>query len=414
MKILFLAHRIPFPPNKGDKIRSFNELKYLANLGDVYLGALVDKPEDFKYQKNMEAYCKEIHLAPISPALKKITSLKGLVCGPSLSVLYFHNKKLKQAINNLLSKHDFDAIFCFSSTMAEYVLKASCHWSTTGQKRPRLIMDFCDVDSIKWSQYSADTKWPLSALYQREWKLLSAYERKIAQLFDHSIFVSSREKQLFEQHNPGCKNIITLLNGVDLDFFRPNMPPATPTSDCQINQPPELVFTGAMDYQANVDGVCWFYDEIWPRIIKEIPNVTFTIVGSNPAPAIKKLDKDNRVKVTGFVKDIRPYYDSATLCIVPLRIARGIQNKVLEAMAMGKALVCTANAAEGITAATEENMLLGNNPTDFAQAVITLLKDKTKRKTMGLNNRQCVESNYNWENNLSALRDLVSPIHRPF
>ena len=189
------------------------------------------------------------------------------------------------------------------------------------------------------------------------------------------------------------------------------MSSAAPTSDFQINQPPELVFTGAMDYQANVDGVCWFYDEIWPRIIKEIPNVTFTIVGSNPAPAIKKLDKDNRVKVTGFVKDIRPYYDSATLCIVPLRIARGIQNKVLEAMAMGKALVCTANAAEGITAATEENMLLGNNPTDFAQAVITLLKDKTKRKTMGLNNRQCVESNYNWESNLSALRDLISPTH---
>ena len=402
MKILFLAHRIPFPPNKGDKIRSFNELKYLANLGDVYLGALVDNPEDFKYQKNLEAYCKEIHLAPISPALKKITSLRGLVCGPSLSVLYFHNKKLQQAINNLLIKHDFDAIFCFSSTMAEYVLKASCHWSTTDQKRPRLIMDFCDVDSIKWTQYSAEAKWPLSAFYQREWKLLSAYERKIAQLFDHSIFVSSREKQLFEKLNPGCGQIVEIPNGVDMEYFKPQSSNNTPAANS-----PEIIFTGAMDYHANIDGVSWFHEKIWPKILKVIPNARFTIVGSNPSPVIKKMDNGTNIHVTGFVTDIRSYYSNADVCVVPLRIARGIQNKVLEAMSMAKAVVCTTNAFTGIKGDPGEVVLVKDNENSFAHAVIDIVKNMDLRNKLGKNGRQCIEKYYHWDQNLSILEKLI-------
>ncbi len=408
MKILYLAHRIPYPPNKGDKIRSFNEIKYLSGFGEVYLGALVDNPCDMKYEQGLNCWCREIYLIPLSTMKKKLLSLKGLWNGTPMSVHYFYEQDLQQAVDHLISIHNFDVIFCFSSPMAEYLFRSSyCRLKKRDNSNSSIfIMDFCDVDSQKWKEYSKICKWPLSKIFLKESDLLCKYEHKVAKTFDYSIFVSEREKKLFKQLNPDIDPILTVGNGVDIEYFQPGRP--SKKGNKSIPSHPSVLFTGVMDYYANVDGVCWFVKEIWPNIKREVPETVFYIVGSNPSPEIKQLHNNIDIIVTGYVDDVRFYYDLATLCIVPLRVARGIQNKVLEAMAMAKPVVCTPNAFEGIDALPGQDLIIAFKSRDFAKAVTKLLQDKTLRDELGSRARKCMETCYNWNVQLNPLKQILS------
>jgi len=401
-KILFLAHRIPYPPNKGDKIRSFHEVKFLSNLGDIYLGALVDNKSDWQYAKELNKWCKELLLVPLNPRRKKLSSLRGMLTRTPMSVHYFYDRSLQKFTDDLLASNTFDVIFCFSSPMAEYIFRCDSLASHKTSESPLLIMDFCDVDSQKWKEYAQVSRWPLAKLYEQEASLLAKYERKVAEFFDFSIFISSKEKKLFEQTNPGLdSHILTIGNGVDLEYFRPSKDhPGTEATPC-------LLFTGAMDYYANVDGICWFKKEVWPIIKKEFPNTIFYIVGANPASEIKKMHNGSDIIVTGYVEDIRPFYQKATVCVIPLRIARGIQNKVLEAMAMAKPVVCTPVAFEGIEAKPGEDLITAFSPKEFAISVTELLKNAQKRKRLAFNARECIKRHYHWETQLSPLKRLI-------
>ena len=420
MKILYLAHRIPYPPNKGDKIRSFNEIKYLSRRHEIHLACLADNPKDLKYECDLKKYCKTTNVIFINPKLAKLKSTICLFSTKPLSICYFYSKRLQKAIDHLLSTHHFDCIFCFSSPMAEYIFRSKFLVSgfqkldfnkninrpeTSNQQPATKIMDFVDVDSDKWAQYAQYVRFPQSWIYRLESRKLARYEKKVAETFDHSIFVTGSEVKIFKDQNPHIKNITAIPNGVDLDYFSPRFCQKPETS----LQQPVIVFTGAMDYFANIDGVVWFTKEILPLIKKEIPEIRFYIVGSNPTKEVLSLSDNNNVTVTGYVPDTREYLGKATVVVVPLRIARGIQNKILEAMATGVPVVATPKAFEGIEAEPDRDLVLGEDPKKFADLVIKLIKEVSLRESIGNNARRVIENNYSWTKNLEKLDRILAP-----
>lgn len=401
MRILFLVHRIPYPPNKGDKIRSYNLLQHLTKQHEVYLGSLIDEKVDIQYIKPLQNLVKEFVFETINPKLKKLYCLSSFFQKKSISVCYFYSKSLQKKIDDLLERVDFDVLICFSSPMAEYYFQSK--YKNLDKKPLVRIMDFIDIDSYKWVQYAEKASGPMRLVYQHEAYYLSQYEHRIAATFDHLLVVSEQEKSIFLRGS-AAENMTAVSNGVDLEFFNPNYPRKQQT------QKPTLVFTGVMDYWPNVEGVRWFAEQVFPRIRAVVPNAEFYIVGSRPTTEIQRLESTDGIVVTGFVEDVRDYLAIADVCVVPLRIARGIQNKILEAMAVGKPVVTTLQAFEGIRATPDEEIITADSEENFAAAVIKLLQNPTQAQQIGQRARLCVETHYSWESNLRILDDfLVRP-----
>ena len=297
--------------------------------------------------------------------------------------------------------------------MAEYVFKSKTYKNNPDSRSTRLIMDFVDVDSDKWIQYSMNERWPLGLVYKLEGKRLADYEKQIANSFDHSIFVSNNEAAVFKSFCLQSNNIAAIPNGVDVEYFSPEVPVGSLFIDQESNKinPDKkssiLLFTGAMDYNANVDGVMWFCEKIFPAIRSRFHDVLFYIAGSNPDQKVLNLKNIEGVHVTGFVDDIRPYYKTADICVVPLRMARGIQNKVLEAMAMGRPVVATSRAIQGIKPDNGKQVIVADSPDGFAFNVVNLLKEKKKREEIGKNNLTWVKKNYRWPTHMNRLEQLI-------
>lgn len=399
-RILFISHRIPYPPNKGDKIRSFNFIQHLACNHEVYLAFMVDNKDDLQYIEPLKRFSKNIFFDTLSPKIKKITSaVKALFFAPQpISIPYFYSKKLQHKIDCFLDSNTIDSVFCFSSPTAEYLYN-SRHYNGLLKNLP-WFMDFIDVDSHKWRQYAETNAQPLRWLYKREADHLLKYEKRIVKEFQQTLLVSEAEKKLLKSYIPSA-NTKAMGNGVDLQYFAPGQ------GVKHHNDVPTIVFTGAMDYWPNIAGVQWFANAIFPLIRKEIPDVQFQIVGGNPAPKVEDLAKIDGIFVVGYVADIRDYFATADICVIPLRIARGIQNKVLEAMAMGKAVVCTAEALEGITAEPGKDLIVAKDSEAFAKAVIMLLHNTTARKGFGHMARNRMENNYSWPKVLEHIDDLL-------
>lgn len=398
MQLLFLTHRIPYPPNKGDKIRSYNILEYLTHRHDVYLGTLIDDHSDVRFGSEIQDRVREFVFRPIHSRLKKVGALVSLLRRAPFSVAYFYSRRLQKDIDDLIRRVDFDVVLCFSSPMAEYLFRSE-HWDGK-LKRAVLVMDLIDVDSYKWRQYAQRSVGWKRWMYVYEARHLAYYEERIARAFDHLLVVSEQEKEIFRSQVASAE-IIVMTNGVDLQFFSP-MKRKSPS-----NESATIVFTGVMDYWPNVEGVTWFAEVIFPTIRKAVSNAVFYIVGSRPTAEVHRLEQLPGVRVTGFVDDVRDYLSVADVCVVPLRIARGIQNKVLEAMAMGRAVVGTPEALEGIRAVSGQDLMPANNAAIFADTVIELLKNRAKADAMGKSARSCVEHFYSWENNLGVLDELA-------
>lgn len=402
MNILYIAHRIPYPPNKGDKIRAFHQLKHLSGTNNrLFVCALVDAPADLKYREKLAPLCEQLHLVVIHPLKKKLLSLRGLVTSTSLSALYFWEKEMQETINRIISEQAIDVIVCFSGTSAEYIFRnPSC--TDKFRKHPRLVMDFCDVDSVKWLEYGERTSFPLSWLYKQEARLLHKLEQRTCEEFDQLIVISEQEKKLLSPCFREANTAAVIGNGVDLNYFHSSPLPDT-------SEGLKLLFTGAMDYHANVDGVLWFVDQVWPQLQKGYPDLSFIVAGRHPAPEIQRLSQDPHITVTGEVEDIRDYYIQASCCVIPLRIARGIQNKLLEAMAMARPVVSTSVAFQGIQAEPEQDLLIADDPKSFAQAVHRILQDSSLRQDMAFRARQAMEQSYSWSTNQALLTQLLEP-----
>lgn len=393
--ILYLTHRIPFPPNKGDKIRSWHLLKHLAQRYRVHLGTFIDDPNDWQYVDTVKKLCGETHFANLHPRASRVRSLLALPARRPLTLGYYRNYGMQKWVDRVMEEHAIERVLVFSSAMAQFVTDAG---------QARRIIDFVDIDSDKWRQYADKKSWPMSWLYRRESRMLLDYERQVAHEFDASLFVSQAEADLFKQLAPECAAKTGFFNnGVDTGYFSPahEYPAPYPAGEAV------MVFTGAMDYWPNIDAVQWFAQEIFPAVRAQNPAACFYIVGSRPAESVRALAAQPGVHVTGAVPDIRPYLAHASLAVAPLRVARGIQNKVLEAMAMAKPVVVSPQALEGIHASPGSELMLAETAGQFAAAVSALLAQPDK--TMGNNARAKVEAEYGWASNLACVDALLEP-----
>ena len=401
MRILLLTHRLPYPPNKGDKIRTFNVLEHLAKRHEVFLACPVDDPSDLQFVAELERRCARVLTARIDGRSKALSGASALLTGASITVRHFHSADLQRRVDEFLDTQDIDAIFCFSSAMAEYFFRSRHRAGKLA--RVLRLMDLIDVDSYKWRQYVERTAAPRSWVYSYEAARLAAYERRIANEFDHLFLVSAQERE-YMPAGARIDHLQALSNGVDLAYFSPDSGARAPRGGA-----PTLVFTGVMDYWPNVQGVEWFADEVLPLVAAQLPGVRFVIVGSKPTEAVLKLGQRPGIEVTGFVDDVRVYVAAAALCVVPLKIARGLQNKVLEAMAMGKAVVCTSQSLEGIRASNGVEVVVADEAAEFAAQVLSLLGQPERAADIGRAARRCMERSYSWEANLRQLDTLLGP-----
>ncbi|MGX4641067.1 TIGR03087 family PEP-CTERM/XrtA system glycosyltransferase [Massilia sp. SYSU DXS3249] len=391
--LLLLIHRIPYPPNKGDKIRSYHLLKHLAGQYRVHLATFVDDADDWQHVPKVEAMCASSHFAPLNPTLARVRSLGALLKNRSLSLDYYRDASLERWVDATVAKHQIERVLVFSSAMAQYADK---------YPQARRVVDFCDVDSDKWRQYADQKSWPMSWLYRHEARQLLSYERRVARDYDASLFVSAPEAQLFRDLAPESSARIGFFNnGVDTEYFSPDTPYANPYAGGER----AVVFTGAMDYWPNVDAVQWFANEVFPTLRTRFADLRFYIVGARPTQAVRDLEKLPGVTVTGTVPDVRPYIAHAQAAVAPLRIARGIQNKVLEAMAMATPVVVSPQALEGIEAEPGAELVLADGADAFVEAVSGMLH--ARRDAMGRAARERVERQYSWPSNLACIGERL-------
>ncbi len=382
-RVLLLVHRMPYPPNKGDKVRSYHLLRFLASRHDVLLGTFVDDPHDEAHVSTVAQWCHEVKAVRLHPWRARLASLAGLFQGAPLTLVYYKNKALRTWVDDLVARRQIDAVVVFSSSMAPYA---------EGIELPRVV-DFVDVDSAKWRDYAAARPWPLSWLYRREAEHLLAYERKVAAKNKHCFFVTPKEVELFAQSAPECAaNLQAVGNGVDARFF--SIDPSR-TSPFAADETP-IVFTGAMDYWPNEDAVVWFAQEVLPLLRLRWPAARLTVVGRSPSPAVLALASD-AVRVTGTVDDVRAWLQHAAVVVAPLRLARGVQNKVLEAMAMGRPVVAASACVDAIDATAGQHLAAATSASDYVREITQLLEQAPRAQTMGQAGRECVERRYAWD-----------------
>ena len=396
-EILFLAHRIPFPPDKGDKIRSWRLLNYLCSRFRVHLACFVDDSADFAHEARLLEICETATMIALSRRSAPARCARGFLQGAPLTVAYYRDDRMAAAVDALRAR-PLAAEIVFSSTMAQYV-------ETPIEGRPRLI-DFCDADSEKFSDYAEDAPFPMSAIFAREGRKLGAVENDIANWADASFAITPEEAMRFNLRDSVVRDVGWWSNGVNTHFFDPAQN-FTPIAD-----PADIVFTGAMDYRANIDAAVFFVREAWPIIRAAIPAARLAIVGARPASAVRALEKSKGVQVTGRVDDVRPWLAGSKIAVAPLRVARGIQNKVLEAMAMGKPVIATTAAATGIAVKPGIEIVFADTPSAFAAAAIDLLKHQSRRSRIGEAARIRAIEDYQWDVQLSrfgaALDEAVS------
>lgn len=388
--ILFIAHRIPYPPDRGDKIRAFNILKHLSSRKRVHVVAFADDSNDLKQKKGLKAYTASQSIIWRAKP-RWIAALQALVQRRPVSLTAFENRPVREAVEAVLARHAIDTIFVYSSQMAQYL---------PAKPRQQVIMDFVDMDSAKFEAYAKSSRGLTQWMMQREAGLLLAHDRGVAGRVDTSLFVSEEEAALFRTRT-AARRVFAVENGIDTEFFDP--------AACfkQIESADSLiVFTGQMDYRPNIEAVTWFAETILPHVRLAHPNARFAIVGRNPTDAVKALGREPGVIVTGAVDDVRGWLAAAAVVVAPLKLARGVQNKVLEAMAMARPVVASAAAAEGIDHGN--TIRLGSTVGEIADAVSALLADPDAANALGAAARAQVKRRYGWKARLRVLDTILS------
>lgn len=379
--ILFLAHRLPYPPDRGDRIRSWHVLKALAKLGRVHVVAPLDRIEDAQHVPMVERVAASVTTA-VRPSSRGLAVGKSFLTGQAASVELFTVPKLVRRVVRLIKGGGINTIYAYSGQMARYVPDAF---------RGRFVMDFVDMDSAKFAEQAQSAKGATRMVLSREAKRLLAFEAATGKRADVSLFVSRAEADLFERATGIRADVLE--NGIDLEHFKPDVV-------APVDAPkPLIVFTGQMDYAPNVEAVTGFVHDVLPRVF----DATFAIVGRAPTAAVKGLAGE-QVIVTGEVPDTRPWLAAADVVVAPLKLARGVQNKVLEAMAMGKPVIASPSAALGIDAADGRDLILAEDPAD---AINTLLRDPERRRAIGLSARARMVTRYGWDAQMQPLAGFV-------
>ncbi|MCL2790723.1 MAG: TIGR03087 family PEP-CTERM/XrtA system glycosyltransferase [Desulfobulbus sp.] len=392
MKILYLCQRIPFPPDRGDRIPVYHQIQRLRKTHEVVVGSLAHAGT----RNNAEMLEKESRVKVLAPDHSRWLQISGMILGflrgRPLSLGYFRNSALQRLIDAELTESQFDAIIVFSSSMAQYV---------ENRRGIAKIMNFCDVDSLKWESLARKSYWPMRWIYQRESRTLLACERKIAASFDASCVVSRNEAELFRQCISGIA-VDILENGVDANYFS-----ALSRKTDGIN----IVFVGVMDYPPNSEAVVFFARHVWSKIREVHPDARFSIVGARPAKSVLGLAPIPGIEVTGYVPDVRPYLAAATVSIAPLATARGVQNKILEAMAAGVPVLTTPDVAKGLPDGAEPLVFTAKRSAEaFARTLLDLIENEAMREKRAAGAVEFIRRNCEWDIKLRVLDALLDRV----
>ncbi len=394
--LLFLCHRLPYPPEKGEKIRAWHMLRHLSRTHRLHVGCFIDDPADWTHVPFLRSLCADLACFPFDRNAQRLRGLLGFRPGRPLTLDYFHDRRLSRWVDRTLREQPIQDVFVFSSAMAPYAM----HRAVPGGR----VLDMVDVDSEKWRAYAAQCRGPRKAVWGREARTLLAFERRAAAAFDRTLFVSRDEWLRFTAVAPECATRTGWLeNGVDAARFSPEYDLPDPFAVAR----PRIVFTGTMDYWPNADAVLWFAREVMPTLRGRTQAPSFHIVGANPGRELLRLaESAPDVFVTGRVADTRPYIAHADVVVAPLRIARGIQNKVLEAMAMARPVVASPQAFEGVRAEPGTDLLVADGAEAMAAAVADVLDGR--QPGLGRAARSAVERRYEWAATLAGLDDAFA------
>ncbi len=394
MKILYICQRVPYPPDRGDKIASYHAIRHLQTRHDVTVATLADSSEELQNARKLEEKGFRVICVRRSPLVSRLSVLGALLGKTPLSVAHYRSRSLFEALAREAKENEVELVITFCSSMGQY----AAVFPATPE-----IVDFVDLDSQKWDLYARWTAWPKSLIYRLESRRLLAYEKVLARRAALTLVRTEAERRDCERLLDGGRFHV-LANGVDLEYFRPR------EAGGARERGAKLVFTGVMDYFPNVQGVKFFCEKVLPLVERRIPDVSLSIVGSRPSREVLRLAEIPKVEVTGRVPDVRPYLEEAAVVVVPLLLARGIQNKILEAMAMTTPVVATPPAFEGVEAAEGEGVLVGEPPEAFADHVVKLLEDAEFAGDVARRGRRLVEDRYGWDRQLRKLDGLIDSV----
>lgn len=379
-RIVFLCQRVPWPPDRGDRITTWHFLHHFLQRGaEVRVGCFQEEPRDGESVAFLAKTCAEVVAPRLSRRWRKVASLRGLLSGEALTLPFFRARELTSAVTRWSEGTPPDLIWVYSSSMAQYALRPAAHAK---------VMQFAELDSDKWRQYAAVHGAVGRWIYDREARRLLAFEDHVARTFSRSVVVSEVERTLFRQRIPGVDPAV-LPNGVDVEHFA--------SGGDSHRHPHTAIFTGVMDYEPNIDGVRWFVANCWPALRARFPEARLAIVGSRPVPAVRALAQQPGVVVTGRVPATPPWFDQAAVAIAPLRLARGVQNKVLEAMSMGLPVVSSPQAAQGLGDVPPGTLTIADSAEATIAAVAALFADPSRARTIGRAAAAWVRQHWRWE-----------------
>ena len=386
MNLLYVSHRIPYPPNKGDKIRSFHMLEHLAKRHRVWCAFFVDDPADAQYVKNVEQLCEGVVAIRLNRRLATLRGLLDLAIDETATEGFYREASMARALAEISHRIRFDAALVYSSSMGQYLRHISAK---------RRVIDLCDLDSRKWASMSRHARPPRKWLLVAEPRRLAALEKRLHAAFDATILIGQHEAEDWEI--PERHKLHFVGNGVKM----------SPACQQPISRDNVVGFTGDMGYFPNEDAMQWFARDIWPLVRAACPEARFEIVGRNPSRGVRRLNNLSGIHVVGTVDDMAKHLAGFTVTVAPLRIARGIQNKVLEAMVVGRPVVCTTTAAQGLNIAAGKDLLVADDASTFAAQVVRLLRDKAHRDRLASNARSLVQTQYAWTKQLAGLEEIL-------
>ncbi len=388
MKILYVCHRFPFPPKRGGKIRPFNMIRHFSEQHEVTVASLVRSDDEAREGEGIAPHCAHFEMSQVSDPLQMARMVVRLPTLVPSSMGYFYSADLARRIRQLLRTTRFDLIFVHCSSVAQYVSDV--------RGIPK-ILDFGDMDSQKWLEYANYKPFPLSLGYRLEGSKMLRAEKRLAAQFDLCTATTRAEWETLKAYGVDVPTD-WFPNGVDATFFAPDETPYEPDT---------ISFIGRMDYYPNQECMTDFCANTLPLLRAKRPNIKLVIVGADPSPAMRKLGELPGVTVTGSVPDVRPYVRASALMVAPLNIARGTQNKILEAMAMGVPVVTSTVAAGGVDAQNETHFLVADTPRGYAQTILRVLDSPAERQRLALAGRERMLSNHAWPKSMQRLDDII-------
>jgi sugar transferase (PEP-CTERM/EpsH1 system associated) len=400
--LVYLCQRLPYPPIKGERITSFNLLRHLTAHYRVFVGTFIDDPTDRADIAALRRMVHELHVSEIRKPWAYLRALPRWLAGEPISFALFRSRKLARWLDRIDEEHKPGAVVTHSSNISAYAVDKFQRKATN---QPRRILHFADVDSEKFVAYAARARGIKRWIFAQEARRVLKEESRLTAAADAVTFVTDQEADLFRSLvGPLGNRVHTLPNGVDTDLFAPNQHSRSPFE----GKGAAMIFTGAMDYLPNIEAVTWFAREVFPRVRKLLPSAQFLIVGSKPAAEVQALADGSSVIVTGRVESVAAYLAHAQIAVAPLQIARGIQNKVLEAMAMAMPVVVSKGALTGVNATPGEHLVCAETPEQWTDACVGLMRDPERSRLLGAAARQFVLSHFNWDAQFKRLDRLLA------